>query len=156
MITPVYTIEVDDRNLMLHLEQLPMALKSKLRPTIVALTNVLLARVRASEPRRTGRLQNLTRSYVNEREDFIGGRVRVLGGGQAHNIAAAALEYGVKRQAVSVPAYRRESIAVRAYERHTQIAARRFLRNPAAAMRERALTEISAAVDEAVAEVGRQ
>jgi hypothetical protein len=154
MITPSYTIEVDDRRLMLHLEQLPMALKTKLKPIIASLTNQLLTQVRSMEPRRTGRLQNLTRSYVNEREDFIGGRVRVLGGGQAHNIAAAALEYGVKRQAVSVRAYRRESIAVRAYERHTQIAARRFLRDPAAAMRERALTEIRATVDEAVQSIG--
>ena len=58
-------------------------------------------------------------------------------------------------QAVSVPAYRRESIAVKAYERQTQIAARRFLRGPAQAMRERALTEIRAAVDEAVQSVNR-
>jgi hypothetical protein len=155
MITPVYTVTVDDRNLMLHLEQLPMALRTKLRPTIVALTAELLARVRASEPRRTGQLQNLTRSFIDEREDSIRGRVRVLSpAGRGHNVAAAALEYGAHR-AVSVRASRREGIAVRAYQRHANIAARRFLRGPAEAMREKALTEIRAAVDEAVQSVNR-
>jgi hypothetical protein len=156
MITPTYTIEVDDRRLMLHLDQLPMALRTKLRPTIVALTAELLARVRSMEPRRTGQLQNLTRSYVDEHEDSIRGRVRVLApSGQAFNIAAAALEYGARR-GTSVKAYQRQGVAVRAYERRASIiVARRFLRGPAEAMRERALTEIRAVVDEAVQSVNR-
>jgi hypothetical protein len=143
------TVEVDDRRLMLHLENLPMMLRSNLRVAITKLTDELLAQVRATEPRRTGRLQNLTRSYVDEHEDSVTGRVKVLGGGSAHNIAAAALEYGA-HAAVSVKASRREGIAVRAYERHANIAARRFLRGPGEAMRARALAELEKAVNDAV------
>jgi hypothetical protein len=153
LITPRYTVDVDDRYLTLHLDQLPMALKSKLRPVITKLTNELLGRVRSMEPRHTGLLQSLTRSYVDETEDYVRGRVRILApSGQAHNIAAAALEYGAHKLFI-VSAYRRRTIAVRAYERHARIAARRFLRDPAAAMRERALGEIRAAVDEAIQSV---
>ena len=144
-----YTVEVDDRSLMLHLNQLPMALKTKLRPVITALTNELLARVRSMEPRRTGRLQNLTRAYVDVTEDRVRGRVRILGGGQAHNIAAAALEYGAHRSFTVRTSQRRGSV-ISAYQRHAHIPARRFLRAPAAAMRARAMAEIRSAVDEAI------
>lgn len=153
LITPVYTVDVDDRYLTLHLDKLPMALKSKLRPVITKLTGELLGRVRSMEPRHTGLLQSLTRSYVDETEDYVRGRVRIMApSGQAHNIAAAALEYGAHKLFI-VSAHRRRTIAVRAYERHARITARRFLRDPAGAMRERALAEIRTAVDEAIQSV---
>ena len=156
MIAPIYTMTVDDRNLLLHIDALPLALRTRLRTTITSLTNELLTRVLAVEPRRTGRLKSLTRSFVDEKEDNIRGRVKVLGGGQAHNIAAAALEYGA-HSSVSVKASQRDrSIAVRAYERQANIAARRFLRNPAAEMRERAMGELQKAVHDAVDDANRE
>jgi len=132
------TVQVNDRALIAHLEKLPDRLRQALRPRITELTNTLLAQVHAAEPVRTGQLVSLTRAFVDERDDYIRGRVRVLAKpGEAHNIAAAALEYGVNKVA-------------RGHLRPTHIAARRFLRGPAAGIRERALAEIKAAIAEAL------
>jgi hypothetical protein len=150
---PVFTVQVDDRRVLLHFAKLPMALRSNLRPVITRLTSELLGQVRAAEPTRTGQLRSLTRAFVDDSENFVRGRVRVLGGpGQPHNIAAAALEYGAHRQ-FEVRAYRRDAIAVSAYQRRANIAAVRFLRGPAERMREHALAELEAAVTKSIAEV---
>jgi hypothetical protein len=156
MIAPVYTIQVNDRNVTLHIDELAAALRTRLRPTITALTNELLAKVQSAEPRRTGMLQSLTRAFVDEREGFIRGRVRVLGpGGRGHNIAAAALEYGAHRGG-SVKAYRRGGTPVAAYQRRaSDIAARRFLRNAAEGIRAKALAELQKAIAAAIADVNR-
>lgn len=155
MITPQFTITVDDRRITLHLEKLSARLKTNLRTAITDLTETLLIRVRAAEPSRTGQLRLQTRAFLDEGETFIRGRVRVLGtAGQPHNIAAAALEYGAHRT-VSVRPYLRESVLVRAYQRQADITARKFLRGPAEAMRERALAELQKAVDKSVDEAAR-
>jgi hypothetical protein len=141
------TVEVNDRKLTEHLDKLPDLLKQALRPKITALTQELLQEVHAAEPRRTGRLISLTQSFVDERQDYIRGRVRVLGTPQErHNIAAGALEYGVRRGEVSVAASRREGIPVSAYQRRDIITARRFLRGPFGTIWERAMADIREAI----------
>jgi hypothetical protein len=151
MITPQFIVEVDDRKLLLHLEKLPATLRTNLRTTIAKLTEQLLAQVRSIEPSRTGRLRSQTRGFVDETKTMVRGRVRVLGTAGAPNIAAAALEYG-SHKSIAVKAYQRKGVAVRAYERRTNITAQRFLHGPFAAMRERALAEIKAAVNKSVEE----
>jgi hypothetical protein len=160
MITPTVTIAVDERNVVLHFEQFGMTLRSNLRETITLLTRELLAAVRAMEPRRTGQLISLTRSFVDESEDYVRGRVRVLGPpGTRHNIAAAALEYGAHRMVLVRPhaeRYSGQSIAVTGYERRANVAARRFLRGPAEAMRARVMAALQEAIDKSVQSANRQ
>lgn len=148
MMSPLtFTIDVNATSLVVHLEQLPMALRTNLRATIIRLTDELLARVRAAEPRRTGRLQSETRSFIDENDNRILGRVRVLGaGGGGPNIAAAALEYGAHRS-FQVRGYQRRGVTVSAYRRRQNIAPRRFLHAPAEAMRGRIMAELQAAID---------
>jgi hypothetical protein len=152
------TVQVSDTRVAIHLEQFPAALKAQLQRKITTLTNTLLGRVKALEPHRTGRLQSLTRSYVDVRQNFVRGRVRVLRS-QAHNTAAAAgaLEYGApgKRGRFSVRGYKRRSGTVRSYDRTARIREMRFLRGPAAAMLPQARAEIEAAVNEAVQEFNK-
>jgi hypothetical protein len=154
MITPAFTIEVKDTKLQVHLQKLPLALKTNLTKTIAALTDQLLVRVRAAEPVRTGLLRSQTRRYVDTGEDWVRGRVRILATGRASRVGAAfgALEYGVKRQSVAVSAYQRQGIAVRAYDRIAHITERRFLRGSLAAMRTQVITELEAAVAKSVEE----
>ena len=138
-------LTVDSSNinsLMLHLDKLPAELKAKLKQAITRSTHQLLARVKAAEPVRTGRLRQATRSCVDERPNFVRGRVRILATGRQQSIAAAfgALEYGGpgKRRSgpVRVRAYSRAGVSVGSYRRRRpRIRARRFLRGPAAAMR---------------------
>jgi type IV pilus biogenesis protein CpaD/CtpE len=150
MIAPTFTVTVDDRALRLHFDQMPTRLRTNLHEAITKLTDQLLAQVRAAEPSRTGQLRSLTRAFVDEGDNFVRGRVRVLAPpGSRHNIAAAALEYGVHRS-VRVRAYQRQSFLVRAYERQADIAARRFLRGPAAEMRPKMLEALQTAVDKSV------
>jgi hypothetical protein len=151
------TVESNLNKLVLHLDQLPDALKQKLEIKITQLTMQLLSRVKAAEPVRTGRLRTATRSFVDVRQDFVRGRVRVLPAGKAQQIGAAfgALEYGApgKRRSgpVRVRTYSRSSGPVAAYQRRRpHITARRFLRGPAAAMRSRARAELEAIVGKTV------
>ena len=145
--------------LALHFEKLPAELKRQLEIKIGQLTHQLHAQVRAAEPERTGRLRAATRAFVDVRQDFIRGRVRILPTGRAQEVAAAfgALEYGApgKRRhgPVRVSGYRRQSGQVAAYQRaRPRIAARRFLRGPAAAMRPRAMAELEAIVGKTLRE----
>jgi hypothetical protein len=156
MMAPVFTTEVDERNVKLMFDRLPMALKTNLRVKITSLVNELLLKVRATEPHRTGRLNAETRSFVDERENAILGRVRILGpSGRGHNVAAAALEYGAHR-GFPVKSYeRRSGVGVRGYRRQANIAERRFLRGPAEEMRAKILAELQQAVDKSLAEVQR-
>jgi hypothetical protein len=153
------TFDVTDHGVEAHLDRVSTRLRSGLRTAITELTNQLLARVRAAEPYRTGRLRQSTQAFVDERPDRIRGRVRILGVGQTHNAAAAALEYGAHR-IVSVRAHQEhlthvfdratdsQFVAVRAYERRANIQAKRFLRDPAAAMRPRIQAELERVVRE--------
>jgi hypothetical protein len=151
------SVESNINRLVLHLDQMPDELKRRLEVKISELTMQLLSRVKAAEPVRTGRLRAATRSFVDVRQDFVRGRVRVLSTGKAQSVGAAfgALEYGApgKRRSgpVRVRGYSRSSGAVAAYQRRRpHITARRFLRGPAAAMRSRALAELEAIVGKAL------
>jgi hypothetical protein len=150
---PTYSIDVDEHAIRLHFERLPIALRAKLRTTITELTNQLLNQVRAREPVRTGLLRASTRSYVDDFPDHVRGRVRIAPTGRAQRTAAAfgALEYGV-HGTYEVRAYRRGQSMVSAYQRTINIAARRFLRDPLGAIKERAEAEIEAAVEKSIAE----
>ena len=145
------TIETNDRQLVAHLEALPERMRAALRPKITEFTNALLARVLAAEPEQTGYLRSQTHAYIDERVDFIRGRVRILRTGHASRAGAqfGALEYGAHRQ-FAVRPYRRRSGPVGGYQRQANIAARRFLRGSAAGMRERAVAEIKTAIAEAL------
>jgi hypothetical protein len=155
------TFSVTDHGVAAHLDQISGRLKSGLRTAITQLTDQLLARVRAAEPYRTGRLRQETQAFVDERPDGIRGRVRILGAGREHNVAAAALEYGAHR-IVSVRAHQEhlthvfdrasdsQFVAVKAYERRANIQAKRFLRDPAAAMRPRIETELERVINESL------
>jgi hypothetical protein len=144
------TVTMDDRLLTVHIDKLPDLLRQALLPVISGLTNELLAQVHSLEPRRTGALISNTRAFVDQGENFVRGRVRVLANaGDAFNIAAAALEYGAHR-AVDVRSYRRRSGAVRGYTRRANIRAHNFLRGPEAAIQQRAKAEITEAVIKAM------
>jgi hypothetical protein len=158
-----FTIDVDDRQTMVRLKGLPIAVRAKLLPTIRELTKTLLGRVRAAEPERTGTLRRATQSSVSQGRDFIRGRVSVLPrpGKQARNVvaAAAALEYGVNAT-FSVRSHRarlshvfgrrvnNRFIIVDAYKRKVRTPPRRFLRDSLAAMR----PQVTAAIERAIAE----
>jgi hypothetical protein len=152
--TPMFYATVSDTALQAHFAKLPPRLRENLRKTIADLTQEMLGRVLAAEPVRTGYLRSQTRSYVDSTEDFVRGRVRVLATGRASRAGAAfgALEYGVPLQAVSVRAYARRGLPVRAYQRTTEIAARRFLRGSLDAMRSKAVAKITETVDRTVKE----
>jgi hypothetical protein len=153
----LFTVEVDDRRLLLHFEQLPKLVQKNLQTTVTKLTQELLGRVREAEPVRTGVLRSATRSFVDVTESMVRGRVRILATGRASRTAAAfgALEYGAHR-GFAVRAYRRQGIAVAAYERRANITAQRFLRGSAEAMRGYIITELEAAVATSVEETNRQ
>jgi len=148
------SIESNANQLALHFEQLPDAIKRQLEITITKYTHMLLSRVRAAEPVRTGRLRAATREFVDVRQDFIRGRVRILPTGKAQDVAAAfgALEYGApgKRRAgkpVKVRGYSRAGTRIAAHTRHQpHIRARRFLRGPAAAIKPALRAELEAII----------
>ena len=150
-----FNVKVDDRNITLMLDNLPKQLQANLAARIDALTADLLAKVRAAEPHRTGQLRLLTQRFLDVRENFVRGRVRVLGpGGRGHNVAAAALEYGA-HSSFPVKAYRREGVAVAGYRRRANIAERRFLRGPAEGMRAKVLAELRKAIADTIAEANK-
>lgn len=154
------TIESNTNRVALHFDEMPALLKKQLKAAIDKVTHELLGRVKAREPVRTGRLRRSTHAYVDERTDFIRGRVRVLATGKKSEIAAAfgALEYGgpgARRagKKVKVKSYTGGGRRVRAYERRQpRIKARRFLRGPAAAMRPQIRAELEAAIGQTIKE----
>jgi hypothetical protein len=152
MISPRFTITASDNTVRLHLEQLPERLRQELRPVISNITRSLLAQVLAREPVRTGYMRSRTHAFVDERPNFIRGRVRIIPTGRAQRTAAAfgALEYGARRTNVSAHMRRGHHISAYAFRRPNVIAAMRFLRGPAAAMRPHILAELKAAVARAV------
>jgi hypothetical protein len=157
MITPQFTMTVSDLGVRASFERLRPALMTELRKTITSLTQQLLAQVEAREPVRTGYMRSRTAAFVDVRENFIRGRVRILATGSAQRVAAAfgALEYGAKHQLVAVSAYSRRGGRVRAYDRRFHITEWRFLRGPAAAMRPQIIAELEAAVARSFGEVQR-
>lgn len=161
----LFSARVKTTGVTLSFDKLPEALRNRLATTIRTLTDELLSEVKAGEPRRTGRLQAMTRSFVDVKEGWVRGRVRVLRN-ESTNFAAAAgaLEYGAPgpRGGFRVRAYRRrmtqvfgrpvhdQSILISGYTRRAHIKEMRFLRNPAAVMLPRARLALEAAVAEAI------
>jgi hypothetical protein len=155
------TFQIDDRQVAAHLDRIPGKLRTGLKESITRLTDQLLARVKAAEPYRTGKLRQETQAFVDEHEDKITGKVRILGAGREHNVAAAALEYGAHR-IVNVRAHREhlshvfdratdsKFVAVKAYSRRANIQAKRFLRDPAQAMRPQIQAELQRVISEAL------
>jgi hypothetical protein len=162
----LFDAKVKTSGIVLSFDKLPEALRNRLAVTIRALTDELLAEVKAGEPRRTGRLLSMTRSFVDVQEGWVRGRVRVLRNESANFAAAAgALEYGApgRRGAFRVRSYRRrltqvfghkaaqsQSILIHSYTRRAKIREMRFLRRPAAAMLPRARAALEAAVADAI------
>lgn len=148
-----FKINMNDTKITLMLDQFPKKLQANIAARLDVLTAELQAKVRAAEPHRTGRLQAETKRFVDERENWVRGRVRILGpGGRGHNIAAAALEYG-SHKSIPVKGYRRGGSAVVAYRRRTNIAERRFLRGSAEGMRAKVLAELQQAIADTIADV---
>ena len=152
MMTPEFRVDMTDNRLTVRFEELPAQLRAALREKISELTHQLLAQVIAREPVRTGRMRSLTRAYVDEKRDWVRGRVRILGRRGPNQPARAfgALEYGAHRR-FAVSAHRRSrrggrSFMVSAYDRRANIHAMRFLRNPAKAMMPRARAELEAII----------
>jgi len=144
---------------------MPKAVKKRLEITIRQLVNELLPRVRAAMPVRTGHLRSLTHAYVDVREDFIRGRVRVADRQHPREaVIAGALEYGApgrRKQKVPVQAHRMRlthlfgrpfkggSVTVRSFSRRRPtLPELRFLRGPAMAMRPKALAAIRNAIND--------
>jgi hypothetical protein len=152
------TIDSNLNRLVLHFDEMPDKLKAKLKTAITRVTHQLLARVKAAEPVRTGRLRSLTHAYVDERENFVRGRVRILGrtGPNQPAIAFGALEYGGPGRRSGLVRVRwssRGGVRVTAYERRRpRRVARRFLRGPMAAMRPQIRAELEAAMGQAINE----
>jgi len=154
-----YRIDVTDNSrVFVRFEQLPKAVQEKLKVKITQLTSELLGRVKAAEPRDTGRLQSLTHSYVDEKQGWVRGRVRVSRTKDKNTAAAAgALEYGAHRR-FQVRAHSRRGrgrarrMQVSAYERTAHIAAMNFLRGPARALLPRARAELEAVIKDAITE----
>jgi hypothetical protein len=144
--------------LAVHFDEITPALQAKLKVAISRITHQLLAQVRAAEPVRTGRLRSLTRAYVDERENFVRGRVRILGQKLPNQPARAfgALEYGGPGRRggkVQVRWSSRGGVGVTAYERRRpRRQARRFLRGPAAAMRPQIRAQLAFAIGQAINE----
>jgi hypothetical protein len=144
----------DERKLFVHLDEIPTKLMTKLRPVLVQLTNELLRRIRAREPVHTGRLRLETQAFVDEKPGSIIGKVRVVaprGTTSGSHEAAAALEYGAHRSfRVRAHTMRRDGslVMIREFQRRADITAKRFMRDPAAEMRPRALAEIKQAIEE--------
>lgn len=157
-----FTVEVDDRGIREHLDRLPMEVRAKLLPTIRSLTERLLVAVRDAEPMKTGRLRAATRSHVDEGETYIRGHVSIgpRAGTSGHNVAAAALEYGVHSsftvrshdmrmsKIFGRAALGGELVMVNAYTRRVSISARRFLRDPFERLRPIAEAEIKRVLSE--------
>lgn len=155
-----YRIDVTDNGrVFVRFEQLPKAVQKKLKVKITQLTSELLGRVKAAEPHDTGRLQSLTRSFVDEKQGWVRGRVRVLRTKDKNTAAAAgALEYGAHRR-FQVRAHSRRGrgaarkVQVSAYNRTAHITAMKFLRGPAAALLPRARAELNATIEAAIEEL---
>jgi hypothetical protein len=150
-----FKIKFDDTKVKLMLDQFPAKLQANIVRRLEPVMAEAQAKVRAGEPHRTGRLQAETKRFVDEHENWVRGRVRILGpGGRGHNVAAAALEYG-SHKSIPVKGYRRGGTPVAAYRRRTNIAEQRFLRNAAEVMRPKASAELQAAIADTIADANK-
>lgn len=148
-------IDMSDTRVLLRLESLPRDLQNRLAETLEGFTAKLANRVRANQPRVTGRLRRQTHAYVdnNTIKMFVRSRVRVLNM-RSTNIAAGfgALEYGSTGRAFPVQGYTRGNHPVRGYTRVGGIREERFLRSAMAAMAPQARELLQRAIREGLQE----
>lgn len=161
-----FTVKVqNDTRLLIQFDKLPDAVRDRMRVVITQLTARLLATVKAAEPHDTGRLRSLTRSFVDVKQGWVRGRVRVLRTANRNTAAAAgALEYGAHRRfgvrshfARRVVVYGRlaspRAVRISPYARRANIKALRFIRNSAAAQLPAARAALEAAIAQALQEI---
>ena len=151
-------IDANDTRLKVQLESMPRNLRRRLEQTIRGLTNQLLAKVRAAQPRRTGLLRKQTHAYVdvNKEKQFVRGRVRVLNA-YDKNIAAAfgALEYGSTGKWFGVSQHWRQRrggdpFHVTAHQRSGGLRAHYYLRGPARSMLPEARRRLQQALQQTI------
>lgn len=145
-----------DRQVALRFDEFPQQAHEALRAHITTLVADLRARVVAAEPKRTGRLERETVAVVNDGANRITGLVRI----SAEFGKAGALEYGAHGTAKLKAHYARldhvysrlvapMSVMIAAHSRQVDIAEHRFLRSGLDAVRDEAVNEMRAALDEA-------
>ena len=124
------TITLDGNRIVeLRMQRLESRLWDRLGAEVQTLTGELLQHVLAAEPSLSGRLRAQTRMRFRETDQRISGSIRPATS-RKDAAKAAALEYGA-HGTVAVRSYERASgIVVDTYERHVNIAAQRFLRDP--------------------------
>lgn len=159
----VATTITGDRAVALRLEQMPSRIHDRLVEAVTSLTARLLARVQASEPRRTGRLLSETVSFIDQTPDLVRGRVKISAPGVKGELSrAAALQYGAHKptqvsehKSTLSHIYGRAiapmEVIVDRYERTPNIAATAFLTGPLSQMKGQIMAEMQKAVDQAVA-----
>jgi hypothetical protein len=152
----------DETHLIARFGELPKSLLHQLVPTITRETQRLYGMVLAAEPMRTGQLRSATQMFVDVGEDFIRGRVRILGPSGFH-AKAGSLEYGAHSVA-RVTAHQMmlghlwgeivesRQVMIEAYQRQVNISELRFMR----AQIERIRTEAEAEIEKTInAEISR-
>jgi hypothetical protein len=146
--------------------ELPAKLQKRVKAEITSITREILGRVKAAEPVRTGRLRRQTVSFIDEKPNWVRGRVRIWDA-RTHSTAAAggALEYGAHRrfevrshsakrtQAFGKP-IKRTKVTIPAYQRRANIQAMRFMRGPAAALMPRARERLREVIGDEIREKG--
>lgn len=153
---------VNQRRAELMFEVFPGLVHQSILATIERLLPVLAAAVKAEEPSRTGRLRASTVASIRQSPTSVIGRVSVVG----EYGKAGALEYG-SHKTITVRSHKQivtllrggspeqVEVSIPAYERRTNIDARRFLRGPIDAMRGTIVQALQEAVADAAAKAGR-
>ena len=150
-----------DTSTILRFEQFPQAVHARLLATLNSIEQRLEAAVVAAEPVKQGQLVALTGGRVYDHGDRIAAVVGVRTKDQDSALKAMALEYG-SHKALMVRAHEAKlthlwgraispmMVQVAQHSRVPNIDPRRFLRDPAAAIRAEAIAEMRASLDQAV------
>ncbi len=160
-------IDGSDRRIILRFAEFPVYAHDRLYAALVKIEQRLEAAILAQAPvGQSGALRNMIGGRVYDHQNriaaVVGVRVKDAENPQAAARKAAALEYGSRGRPVTVRAHdmgldhfwsrlvepRTEVVA--AYSRVPAISPQMFLRGPAMALREEAITEMRAAVAAAV------
>ncbi len=152
----------NERRLGLKFEKFPEEFRAKLLSAIEDLTQKLLARVLSAAPKgQTGQLERSIHAQIFNDKTKVTGRV-VVG---ADFAKAGALEYGGTGEPFKVKAHSARldhvfrnklssplDVMVAAHSRQLNMAARRFLRDPAASIEPEVISELREAVGQAAEE----
>lgn len=155
----MFVLAVDPRKITLRFDEFPQQAHKTLLARITSLTQELEARIKAAEPRLSGRLVKDTASSVRDKPERISGTVRIT----ADFAKAAALEYGAHgstaiqaHSAALDHVYARMIspmvVIVAAHTRRVSIAQHEFLRGPLGAMQSEFKKQIEDALAEALGE----